>query len=103
MRRGKLCHVYIMTNRSKTLYTGVTSDLRHRVCQHKTGKLKGFTSRYKLDRLAYYEPFQYINNIAREKEVKGWTRIKKIALIVSMNPAWLDLSEGWYSEAELNA
>lgn len=93
-----------MTNRSRTLYIGVTSDLRHRVWQHKTGKLKGFTSRYKLDRLVFYEPYKYINNaIDREKELKGWTRLKKIALIVSMNPTWKDLSEGWYSEAELDA
>jgi putative endonuclease len=104
MRPGKLCHAYVITNRSRTLYTGVTSDLRHRVWQHKTGKLKGFTSRYKMDRLAYYEPFQYINNaIAREKEIKGWTKVKKVALIVSMNPTWKDLSEGWYSEVELKS
>ena len=93
-----------MTNRSKTLYVGVTSDLRHRIWQHKTGKLKGFTCRYKMDRLVFFEPYKYITNaISREKELKGWTRIKKIALIVSMNPAWKDLSEGWYSDAELNA
>ena len=89
--------VYIMTNRSKTLYTGVTNNLYRRVWEHKQGTGSGFCSRYKLDRLVYYERFQYVGNaIRREKEIKGWLRIKKIALIVSQNPAWRDLSEGWY-------
>jgi putative endonuclease len=89
--------VYIMTNRSRTLYTGVTNNLVRRVREHKTGIGSGFTSKYKLDRLAYFERFEDVHNaIEREKRIKGWLRIKKIALIVSANPAWKDLSEEWY-------
>lgn len=83
----KWYYVYIMTNRSKTLYVGVTSKLRLRAFQHKTGVFKGFTSRYKMDRLVYWERFKRIQlAIAREKQLKGWTRIKKIQLLVSLNP-----------------
>jgi len=89
--------VYIMTNRSKTLYTGVTNNLVRRVWEHKHSKGSEFCAHYKLDRLVYFERFQYVGNaIAREKQIKGWLRVKKIALIVSQNPAWRDLSEGWY-------
>lgn len=91
-------YVYIVTNRSKTLYTGVTGDLKKRVWEHKTGACDGFTERYKIDRLVYYETYKYINNaIAREKQIKRWSKIKKIGLIVSMNPAWRDLAEEWYT------
>jgi len=89
--------VYIMTNRSKILYVGVTNNLVRRVREHKTGIVSGFTGIYKLDRLAYFERFEDVHNaIEREKRIKGWRRIKKIALIVSMNPSWEDLSEEWY-------
>ena len=89
--------VYIMSNRSKTLYTGVTSNLWQRVCQHKRGTGSEFCKHYKLDRLVYAERFQYVDNaIAREKQIKGWLRIRKIALIVSQNPTWSDLSATWY-------
>lgn len=85
-----------MSNRSKTLYTGVTSKLEVRTWQHKNHVYEGFTSRYRLDRLVYYEKFSRIGDaIAREKQIKGWTRMKKMALIVSMNPTWRDLSEDW--------
>jgi len=90
-------HVYIMTNRPQTLYMGVTGDIEKRVFEHKKGTHLGFTSRYKIDRLLYFERFGDIHYaIAREKQIKGLLRIKKIALIVSMNPEWKDLSEGWY-------
>ncbi len=90
-------YVYIMTNRSKTLYTGVTSKLEKRVFEHKNGLTGGFTSKYKVDRLVYFERFGQIRSaIAREKQIKGLSRLKKMALIVSMNPEWKDLSEGWY-------
>jgi putative endonuclease len=101
-RRGAMAEdrtyfVYIMTNRSKTLYTGVTNSLIRRVREHKLGSGSAFSSKYKLDRLAYFERFQDIHNaIEREKQIKGWLRIKKIALIVSVNPAWRDLSQEWY-------
>jgi putative endonuclease len=89
--------VYIMNNRSKTLYTGVTNSLMRRVWQHKEGTGSQFTSRYKLDRLVYFERFHDVHRaIGREKEIKGFLRIKKIAMIVSVNPAWRDLSEECY-------
>ena len=90
-------YVYIMTNRSKTLYTGVTGKIEKRVYEHKHGLTGGFTSRYKVDRLVYFERFANIRSaIAREKQIKGMSRLKKMALIVSMNPEWTALSEGWY-------
>jgi putative endonuclease len=88
-------YVYIMTNRSKTLYTRVTGDIGKRIFEHKNGTHAGFTAHYKIDRLVYFERFGDIHYaIAREKQIKGLLRIKKIALIVSMNPDWKDLSEG---------
>jgi putative endonuclease len=90
-------YVYIMTNRSKTLYTGVTGNLETRVLEHKQGIKGEFAARYKIDRLVYFERFGDIRSaIAREKQIKGVLRIKKIALIVSMNPDWKDLSEAWF-------
>ena len=75
----------------------MTSNLERRIEEHKSGSMKGsFTQRYRLDRLVYYEQFQSIlTAIDREKKIKGWLRIKKIALIVSANPEWRDLSEEW--------
>jgi putative endonuclease len=89
--------VYIMTNRSRTLYIGVTNNLVRRVREHKTGIGSGFTAKYKLDRLVYFERFEDVHNaIEREKRIKGWLRIKKIAIIVSRNSSWKDLSEELY-------
>jgi putative endonuclease len=89
--------VYILTNRSKTLYVGVTGNLHRRVWRHKQGSGSEFCKRYKIDRLVYYESFdEVIKAINREKQIKGLLRIKKIQLIVSMNPTWRDLSEEWY-------
>ena len=88
--------VYIMTNRSKTLYVGVTSRLQTRVWEHKNHVFAGFTDRYRVDRLVWYEIFATASAaIAREKQLKGWSRIKKMALIVKLNPGWRDLSEDW--------
>ncbi len=86
-------HVYIVTNKQRgTLYTGVTSDLSERVYQHKTKAFRGFTSRYNLDKLVWFEKYPRIQDaIAREKQIKGWTRVKKIALIEAFNPEWTDL------------
>ncbi|MGH9515902.1 MAG: GIY-YIG nuclease family protein [Terriglobales bacterium] len=93
----KTYFVYIMSNRSKTLYTGVTDSVMRRVAQHKRGEGGAFTSKYKLDRLVYYERYEDVHRaISREKEIKGWLRIKKMALIVSVNAEWRDLSDGWY-------
>lgn len=88
---------YIMASRSRTLYIGVTGDLQKRVFQHKWKEHEGFTARYNCDRLVWFEQHQYVQNaIAREKELKGWSRSKKIALIESINAAWVDLSREWY-------
>ncbi|MBI5886714.1 MAG: GIY-YIG nuclease family protein [Deltaproteobacteria bacterium] len=88
-----------MTNRSKTLYTGVTNNLERRVYEHKHCLVPGFTSRYRIDRLVYYESTSEIYEaIAMEKRIKGWLRVKKINLIESQNPDWKDLSDGWYAE-----
>ncbi len=98
MRHSKQFFVYIMTNDPKgaVLYTGITGDLRHRVWQHKTNRVPGFTSRYGLHQLVYYECFVYPDAaISREKEIKGWRRSKKIALIQSLNPRWDDLARDW--------
>ena len=92
-------YVYIMTSRSRTLYTGVTSDLGRRVSQHKLKLLPGFTALYRVDRLVYFEHHGNIRfAIQREKQIKGWTRDKKVALIKSTNPGWCDLSEGWFGK-----
>ena len=79
---------YIMASRSRTLYVGVTSDLHKRAFQHKWKEHAAFTARYNCDRLVWFERHQFVQNaIAREKELKGWRRSKKIALIESTNPA----------------
>jgi putative endonuclease len=91
-------YVYIMTNKSRTLYTGVTNNLERRVYEHKNKLIPGFTSKYNITKLVYYESGDDISvAIAREKQIKGWLRVKKIALIESVNPEWNDLSEEWYS------
>lgn len=90
-------YVYIMTNRSKTLYTGVTNDLNRRVSEHKNKLIEGFTSKYNINKLVYFEETPDISSaIAREKQIKGWLRRKKIELIESMNPEWKDLSDEWF-------
>jgi len=96
MREEKRYYVYIMASRSLTLYTGVTGDIYRRALQHKAGEIDGFTKKYNIDRLVYYETFKYVNNaLAREKQIKAWTRAKRLALIKTMNAAWQDLAEGW--------
>ena len=88
-------YVYIMTNKNNTvLYTGITSDLKRRIYEHKEKLAEGFTKRYNLTKLVYYEVFQdSLNAIQREKQIKGGSRKKKVALINDMNPAWKDLDE----------
>lgn len=83
-----------MTNKSGTLYTGVTNNLERRIFEHKHHIIKGFTKKYKVTKLVYFEETSdIIAAILREKQIKGWTRKKKIALIDSINPDWKDLSE----------
>jgi putative endonuclease len=88
---------YIVASRSRTLYIGVTSNLHKRVFEHKWKEHEGFTATYNCDRLIWFEGHQDATAaIAREKQLKGWRREKKIALIERMNPAWVDLSRDWY-------
>ena len=102
MREEKCYYVYIMASRSLTLYTGVTGNLYARILQHKAGEIGGFTKKYHINRLVYYETFKYVNNaIAREKQIKAWTRAKRLALIKTMNPTWQDLAEGWGTAIKL--
>ena len=99
LRYLKTYYVYIMASRSRTLYTGVTNNLERRVPQHKLKLLPGFTAHYRIDRLVYFEHHGDIREaIRREKQIKGWTRAKKLALIKPMNPGWCDLSEGWFGK-----
>lgn len=90
-------HVYILTNKNHTvLYTGVTSDLRKRIGQHKMKFYKGFTSRYNCDHLVYYQSFEDIRDaIQFEKKFKAGNRANKEKLINGMNPEWKDLAEEW--------
>ena len=93
----KKYYIYIMTNLSRTLYIGVTGDLQRRVYEHKNKTLSGFTKRYNISKLVYYEEFEsVISAITREKQIKKWRRAKKIDLINSMNPAWNDLAKDWF-------
>jgi putative endonuclease len=98
----KLSHVYITTNKNKTvLYTGVTSNLVRRIYQHKTKFYKGFTSRYNCNQLVYYQEFTDIREaIAYEKKLKAGNRARKEKVINDMNPEWKDLSEGWVFNVE---
>ena len=90
---SKTYFVYIMSNLARTLYTGVTNDLERRANEHKTGAIPGFTKRYKIDRLVYFQETNDIAEaIAAEKRIKGLLRAKKIALIEEENPTWRDLS-----------
>ena len=97
MSTDRQYYVYIMTNKSRTLYTGVTNNIKKRVFEHKNKLIEGFTKKYNLTQLVHVETFRDVNSaIAREKVIKGWLRIKKIELINAANPDWRDLSEGWY-------
>ena len=91
--------VYILANRTRRLYIGVTSNLVRRLFEHRTGIKTGFAHRYNIQRLVYWESADNPRTaIAREKQLKGWRREKKIHLIESMNPDWEDLSIGWELE-----
>ena len=88
--------VYILTNATRRLYVGVTNDLERRLYEHKSRLVPGFTRKYNIDWLVYYEQTSDIEAArAREKQIKGWRRSKKVALIETMNPGWRDLSLDW--------
>jgi len=92
----KSYYVYIMTNKSGTLYTGVTNNLARRIVEHKQGKGSQFTTRYHITCLLHFEETRDVHAaLAREKQLKGWTRAKKLELIASTNPQWDDLSASW--------
>ncbi len=95
MGGGRKGYIYILANKSNSvIYTGVTSDLVKRIYQHKQRLLEGFSKRYNLHKLVYYEMHDSVNNaIVREKQIKGLLRRKKEALIESINPGWRDLYE----------
>jgi len=90
-------HVYIVTNKHRTaLYIGMTNGLARRIVEHKNGEIAGFTQRYQLNRLVWFEDFRDVNEaIACEKKLKGWLRSRKVALIEKNNPRWFDLSADW--------
>ena len=90
-------YVYMMTNRHrKVLYAGMTNDLTRRVYEHQNHLIPGFTAKYNVDMLVYFEQTGDVNAaIAREKQIKGWSRAKKNVLVESMNPDWADLAKDW--------
>jgi putative endonuclease len=95
-------YAYIMSNGSRTLYTGVTNNLERRVLEHKTGMTGGFTAQYRVKWLVWMEEFPDVRDaIAREKQIKGWSRKKKYDPVMESNPTWKDLAADWYDEAAL--
>ena len=89
--------VYILASKSRRLYVGVTADLLRRMWEHRTGALPGFTRRYGVNQLVYYETARHPEGaIRREKQIKGWARVKKVAMIESVNPEWRDLAQRWF-------
>ena len=93
------CCVYIVGSRTGTLYIGMTNNLYRRVLDHRSGEFEGFASKYGCNRLVYFESFDDVRKaIDREKQLKGWRRQKKIALIEALNPRWQDLAEKWGSQ-----
>ena len=94
--RERVYFTYMMASRSRTLYVGVTGAMSRRAFQHKQKKHGGFTARYNCHRLVWFQRFSEISDaIQREKELKGWTRAKKVALVEAANPTWEDLSAQW--------
>ncbi len=98
MPTSRRAWIYLLASRKNgTLYVGVTSDLRARVWQHRTGSVEGFTKQYGVTTLVYFEEFHDVRDaIARENEIKGWTRKRKIGLIEAANADWDDLAAGWF-------
>ena len=90
-------YVYILSNwNNKVLYTGITNNLERRIFEHKNHIFEGFTSRYNINKLVYFDSTEDVKQaIEREKQIKGWKRNKKVALIERINPDWHDLSEDW--------
>jgi putative endonuclease len=95
----KSYYVYIMASKYGTLYTGMTNDLERRIYEHKNKLVKGFTKKYGVNRLVYFEETSDVDvAIEREKQIKSWRRSKKIELVKMMNPTWSDLSKEWFED-----
>ena len=95
MERGT--SFYIVASRSRTVYIGVTRSLKKRIREHREGRNPGFATRYRIHRLVYFETYRDAGAaINREKEIKGWRRERKVALIEERNPTWADLAEAWF-------
>jgi putative endonuclease len=93
---GHSYYTYITASTSRTLYIGVTGNLETRIHQHRSKEYKGFSTTYGCDRLVFVETYANPESaIKREKQLKGWTRAKKVALIERNNPTWIDLSKNW--------
>lgn len=96
---GREYYVYMLASRSRVLYVGVTNDLQRRVWEHRNGTVESFTKRYNIHRLVWFESgSDVLAAIEREKQLKGWRREKKVALVEKGNPTWEDLAEGWFGE-----
>ena len=97
-------YVYIITNKqNRTLYIGMTNNLERRMSEHKRGEIEGFSQRYRLTRLVWFEHFRDVDAaIAREKQLKGWLRAKKIALVEKENPRWFDLAADWGQQPRID-
>ena len=100
MRRIKRYYVYILASLSGTLYIGITSNLEKRMFDHKEGLIEGFTKKYEVHRVVYFESYDDVRTaINREKQLKRWRREKKVALIERINPSWRDLARDWYESS----
>ncbi len=95
-------YVYIVISSSRrAMYIGITNNLERRMFEHKNSIFEGFTKDYNVHRLVYFERFSNVNTaIAREKQLKGWRRAKKNALVETTNPSWKDMSDGWYEQPQ---
>ena len=95
--RHKVYYVYILASHSRRLYIGVTNNLERRMWEHRAGRVRGFSARYATKSLVFYESTSDVRTaIGREKELKGWRREKKLALIEQENPAWRDIAAHWF-------
>src|SRR2546428_9901375 len=95
--RDKVMYIYILASLSRRLYTGVTNNLERRMYQHRNKLTPGFATSYRINRLVYFEVvYGAMNAIRREKQIKAWTREKRMALVESVNAGWLDLARDWF-------
>ena len=100
----RIFYVYVLSNISKMLYIGVTNNLERRILEHKNKLIPGFSEKYNLHRLIYFESFGDIRDaIVREKQLKGWVRVRKVELIESKNPNWADLAEDLFKTPKVTS